>query len=306
MASLKNIKLKIQSVKKTRQVTKAMEAVSAVKMRKTQEQALGSRPYAVAALSMLQRLAGSADISRLSRLAESTEGKKTCLIVITSDKGLAGALNSGMTRSVDRVIRERNLTPESTVVYAIGRRGADYLAARGFEIRERFENVSDQVDEAMMRKIADDVIALEMQSEIGTCLVAYTNFRSTFEQEPVVRQLLPLDQAVLAEMVAGIAPIKGKFAQEGLSNVAPATYTVEPSPEAVLAEILPKLFGVGLFHALAEAKASEHSARMVAMKNATDKAGEVAHDLTLRFNKARQAAITGEVSEITSGIEAMK
>jgi len=304
MASLKNIKLKIQSVKKTRQVTKAMEAVSAVKMRKTQEQALGARPYAAAALSMLQRLAGSGDMARL--VVAPAAGAKTCLITITSDKGLAGALNSGMNRSVEKVLKEKNLLPENTIVYAIGRRGADFLAARGFDIKQRFENVSDQVDEAMMRSIADDIVTLQGSGEIGTCLVAYTNFRSTFEQEPVVRQLLPLDQTVIAQMVAGIAPVKGKYAQEGLSTIAPATYTVEPSPEAVLRELLPKLFGVGLYHALAEAKASEHSARMVAMKNATDKAGEVAHDLTLVFNKARQAAITGEVSEITSGIEAMR
>lgn len=305
MASLKNIKLKIQSVKKTRQVTKAMEAVSAVKMRKTQEQALGARPYAAAALAMLQRLAGSGDMSRFAQVKPKADAK-TCLIVITSDKGLAGALNSGMNRSIEKTIKERNLTPANTLIYAIGRRGADYLVARGFEIKGRLENVSDQVDEGMMRAIADDVMALQSAGEISSCLVAYTNFRSTFEQQPVVRQLLPLDQKVIEEMVKGIAPVKGKFAQEGLSAVAPATYTVEPSPEAVLKEVLPKLFGVGLFHALAEAKASEHSARMVAMKNATDKAGEVAHDLTLRFNKARQAAITGEVSEITSGIEAMR
>lgn len=302
MASLKNIKLKIQSVKKTRQVTKAMEAVSAVKMRKTQEQALGARPYAVAALSMLHRLAGSGEFDQHIE----TAGKKTALVVITSDKGLAGSLNSGMTRAVERMLAERNLTPENTVLLAIGRRGADYLAARGFEIHTRLENVSDQVEERMMRTLADTILALEEAGEVGKCFVAYTNFRSTFEQEPVIRQLLPLEERVIKEMVAGIAPVKGKYAQEGVPSVAPAAYTIEPSPEAIVAELMPKLLSVGLFHALAEAKASEHSARMVAMKNATDKAGEVAHDLTLVFNKARQAAITGEVSEITSGIEAMR
>jgi len=305
MASLKNIKLKIQSVKKTRQVTKAMEAVSAVKMRKTQEQAFGSRPYAVAALSMLRRLSTSVDLGK-APLFRDIPGAKTCLIMITSDKGLAGSLNSGMTRAVERMLTEKGLTVENTIIIAIGRRGADYLASRGFPIRYRLENVSDQVEESTMRTLADDVLALREQEEIGSCLVAYTNFLSTFEQLPVIRQVLPLDSEVLHSMVKGIAPVRGKYAQSEMEIEAPAAYTIEPESSVVLAEIMPKLISIALFHALVEAKASEHSARMVAMKNATDKAGEVAHDLTLKFNKARQAAITGEVSEITSGIEAMR
>lgn len=303
MANLKNIKLKISSVKKTRQVTKAMEAVSAVKMRKTQSQAIAARPYATAALSILKRLSGSIEASR-HPLTQGRDGK-TCVVAVTSDKGLAGALNSNMLRRIERTLRERNLTSENAVVLAIGRRGADYLSARGYTIVTRLENVSDDVSEAEMREITQTILGLHERGEIGSCVVVYTNFLSTFEQAAVARQLIPMTPEVLDELVAGIVPAKGKFAE--IPEVAgPATYTIEPSADAVMHEVMPRLLSVAFFHALAEAKASEHSARMVAMKNATDKAGEVAHELTLKFNKARQAAITGEVSEITSGIEALK
>lgn len=304
MANLKNIKLKIDSVKKTRQVTRAMEAVSAVKMRKTQQQALNARPYAASALSILKRLSGSSDL-RHHPLAKVQPGK-TCIVVVTSDKGLAGALNSNITRTLERVLRDLDLTPGNVVVFAIGRRGAEFFAARKFTIHTRLENMSDNIEESQLRTIADDVLALHTQGEISRCLVVYTNFLSTFEQHAVMRTVLPLSFPMLHEMVSGIVPVKGKFTEVDDNDPAPAAYTIEPSRAEVLAELMPKLFQIMLFHTLAEAKASEHSARMVAMKNATDKALEVAHDLTLAFNKVRQSAITAEVSEITSGIEAMR
>ncbi|MEK7628354.1 MAG: ATP synthase F1 subunit gamma [Patescibacteria group bacterium] len=305
MAGLKNIKLKIQSVGKTRKVTRAMEAVSAVKMRKAQERALNARPYAAAALSILERISHGTDIKAHS-LMQARPGK-TAVVIVTSDKGLAGALNSAAIKQAERAISDRRLTPASAVLFCIGRRGADYFATRGFDVRERRENVSDAVSEADMRTVTDAILALREVGEVGDAVVIYTNFLSTFEQRPVVRQILPVTSNTIRDMVEGIAPVKGKFARVHIPMIGSSVaYTIEPSSREILDAVMPKILGVAIFHALLEAKASEHSARMVAMKNATDKARDVSKELTLKYNKARQAAITREVSEITSGIEAMR
>ena len=152
------------------------------------------------------------------------------------------------------------------------------------------------------------VVALQSDQKTKAVFLVYTNFKSTFEQQAVTRMMLPLSVPMLQEMVDGILPAKGKYAMKQLQEAknTAVDYRIEPGPEAVTNEILPLLANIAVFHALSESKASEHSARMVAMKNATDKAKEVAHELTLEFNKKRQAAITAEVSEITSGMEAMK
>jgi len=305
MASLKDIKLKIHSYKKTGTVTHAMEAVSAVKMRKAQERALGGRSYAAAALTILKRLAGTADAGRHVLMHE--QSGKTCFIIITSDKGLAGSLNSSVIRRVEEDIRARGLSKNEVLMIAVGRRGGDYFASRGFDVREKYENIADGVSEEDIRKITDTVLELHRAGELGTCVVAYQNFLSTFEQEAAVRQILPITEPMVEHMVKHIRPVKGKYApREGEDDKGPAVYTIEPDADEVLAVLLPRLLNVAVFHAMLEAKASEHSARMVAMKNATDKAKEMAQGLTRTFNKVRQAAITREVSEITSGIEAMR
>ena len=318
MASLKNIKLKILSYKKTGTVTHAMEAVSAVKMRKGQERALSGRSYAAAALTVLERLAGTADIARHPLMANrdlrspgfpGLTKSRHCFVVVTSDKGLAGSLNSGVIRKVEAELGRLNLRREDVAIIGIGRRGADYFASRGYDVREKLENVADSVSEEQIRAVTDKVLDWHAAGEIGTCIIAYQNFLSTFEQEPAVRQIVPITTEGMREIVRGIRPARGKYAPASAASsgeAKPATYTIEPDSDAVLAVLLPKLLNIAIFHALLENKASEHSARMVAMKSATDKAKEMAGDLTRTFNKVRQAAITREVSEITSGIEAMR
>ena len=306
MAGLKNIKIKIQSVKKTGKVTRAMEAVSAVKMRKSQQRALSARPYALSALTVLAKVAGTNELQQYP-LGITRDGK-TAIVIVTSDKGLAGALNSSVLKIAERTLTANNLKKDNTVLICIGRRGADYFQNRGYDVRVREENMSDGVTTDELQAVTNNLLAWHATGEIGAAFVIYTNFLSTFEQKAVARQVVPLTNALLKEVVEGIPATKGKFA--GFSRPALSaegtTYTIEPSPESVLAAILPRLLNVVTYHALMEAKASEHSARMVAMKNATDKSKEVAKELTLKYNKARQAAITREVSEITSGIEAMR
>jgi F-type H+-transporting ATPase subunit gamma len=156
--------------------------------------------------------------------------------------------------------------------------------------------------------MTDMILAWHGAEEIGAAYIVYTNFLSTFEQEAVSRQLIPITREAFANMVEQIRPAKGKYAprpKEEVSQKVPV-YTVEPNADAVITTLLPRLLNVAIFHGLLESKASEHSARMVAMKNATDNAKEKAKEYTRTFNKVRQAAITREISEITSGIEAMR
>lgn len=303
MANLKSIKSKILSYKKTGTVTHAMEAVSAVKMRKGQERALSGRSYAASALSVLERLSGTADIAR-HPLMQPRSGK-TAVIVVTSDKGLAGALNSGVIRKIENELRERSLAKEDVLIYAFGRKGGEYFTSRGYAVESVHTNMSDDISESEMASLTASIIA---RTDVGSVFVAYQNFISTFEQQPTVRQIVPVRPETMHEIVAGIRPARGKYAPLTTAEMTamPAAYNVEPDADAVLSVLLPKLLNIAVFHALLENKASEHSARMVAMKSATDKARDMAKGLTRTYNKVRQAAITREVSEITSGIEAMK
>ena len=307
MASLKNIKLKIISVKKTATVTHAMEAVSAVKMRKSQERALGARMYAASALAIMQRLAGTSDFSQYPLMQE--RAGKVAFVVVTSDKGLAGSLNSAVIRKTETEIARLNLRKEDVVMIGIGRRGADYFANRGYDMRARHENFSDAASESDMRVITDNVLQWHAAGEVGSAYIIYTNFLSTFEQEAVARQIVPISSEIIANMIKHIRPVKGKYAPppaDGLGDPKPAPYTVEPDAESIVTFLLPKLVNIAVYHGLLESKASEHSARMVAMKNATDNAGDIIDSLTLEMNKVRQAAITQELSEISAGVEALK
>ena len=205
MASLKNIKLKIHSYKKTGTVTRAMEAVSAVKMRKSQERALSGRAYAAAALTILEKLAGTQTVIDMP-LMQDRKGK-SCFIVVTSDKGLAGSLNSGVIRRVEREIADRALDKKDVVIIGFGRRGADYFASRGYDVRIRHENVSDSIGESDIREVVDGIFAWHTAKEIGSVLVGYQNFLSTFEQEPTIRHIVPITREVMRVMVAG-SPVK--------------------------------------------------------------------------------------------------
>jgi len=313
MAGLKNIKQKIQSVKKTSTVTRAMEAVSAVKMRKAQERAIAARPYARAALRMLGSVSGSRDASNHPLTRERKEGK-VGIVMITSDKGLAGSLNSAVLKKTQEFISDAGLSARDLVFICLGKRGYEFALRRGYSVVHHHTNISDGIDEEEFRRITRQVIDLQESGVTREVRVAYTDFRSTFEQEAAVHKILPVSLHVMERVIASITPERGKFADiENLSarrtqagGDGASAYTIEPDTEEVFKVLIPKLANIAVFHKLLESKASEHSARMVAMKNATDKAREVVRDLTRKFNRVRQAAITREVSEITSGIEAMR
>ncbi len=302
MAGLKEIKLKIRSTARTRTVTKAMEAVSAAKMRKTQSAALAGRSYARAAASVLARVQGTRELAS-HPLVDKRAVKNALYIVITSDKGLAGALNSGVLRAAARDIAERGLAVENVKIMAVGRKAQDFFSRRGYAI-ESYHSNTDVVSAEVIASVVAEAAASFSSAAADEVVIVYQNFISTFEQRPTMRTLFPLSLSELQKVVDDIVPAKGSAKQAPVEATV-GGYTVEPSESDVLSAILEKLAAIFVYHSLLESQASEHSARMVAMKGASDKAAEMQHALTLKFNKARQAAITREVSEITGGMEAM-
>lgn len=297
--ALKTIKNKIRATGRTGKVTKAMEAVSAVKMRKSQELALSGREYAYSALRILENLSASKEGLR-HPLAKVHEEGKTLVIMVTSDKGLAGNVNSAVIKIAEEYLAKN----ENTDFVCVGKKALDCATRNKKEVLAEYLNVADDVSLSDAEAIAKGVVKSFMSGEYKDVRIIYQNFISTFEQKPVMHAILPLRSDVIHEIVAGIAPKSGKFSEEGYDARA-VTYTAEPSEEEVLSALIPQLVTVMVYHTLVESKACEHSARMVAMKNASDKAKEVTKLLTLQFNKERQAVITREVSEITGGIEAM-
>jgi len=303
MAGLKAIKTKIRSIEKTQKVTKAMEAVSAAKMRKAQQAAIASRAYARAASSILARLSGTKQASYMA-LAASRPVSRALYIVITSDKGLAGALNSAVLRATAADIAASGLANKAVSIIAVGRKANDYFVARGYEVLKYYPN-TDEIESGEMDEILGIARARFESEEADTVKVAYQNFVSTFEQRPTLRTMFPLSLYELQMVVSDILPVRGVFAYPTQVEETPHAYSIEPSEEDVLSAVVPLLAGIFLYHALLESQASEHSARMVSMKAASDNAATLTDSLTIKFNKARQASITQEISEITGGMAAI-
>src|SRR5580704_15600390 len=211
--ALKDIKAKIGATKRMNTVTHAMEAVSAVKMRKTQEAAFAGRAYARAALSILARLSGSNSVKQ-HPLTEARAVKKTALVVITSDKGLAGALNSGVTKAAMRAIEGR--PQDSVTIFAYGRKGEDYFTNRNFKIAKAIENKRDDVPLSVMEELSQELSDGFLAGNYDEVIAVYSNFRSTFEQIPTVRKLLPLSVESIGALVNDIRPAKGKWSNEAM------------------------------------------------------------------------------------------
>lgn len=300
--ALKQIKSKIKATQRTSKVTKAMEAVSAVKMRKSQERALLGRPFAMSALRILENISKSTSIQRHTLFTHDV-GTHECVIVITSDKGLAGSLNSSVLKEATELLTRQNKNQCELVCF--GKKAYEHYTRRGYTIAQHFINVRDEVSIDDMEAVASQVIQKFTNGTYHTVSVVYQNFLSTFEQKARTRQILPIDTAEVSKMIHDILPRTGKYSdnEEVQKNV---VYTTEQSDTNLYDGIFRSIVEIMLYHALLESKASEHSARMVAMKNATDKAKEVTKALTLLYNKERQSVITAEVSEITGGIEALK
>ena len=282
-----------------------MEAVSAVKMRKSQERARGARAYAKSALRILAQVSSVVEFAAHPLVRQRKTGA-TAIVLVTSDKGLAGSLNSAVLKIAEKFVQNKDESKGGIKWVCIGKRAIDWAERREYDIVHTLKDVSDNITEAELEDVTQKIVTMQEAGEVRKVNIIYTNFKSTFEQVAVMRRALPLSRGALNDIVEGILPEKGKLATSLDDDAKVADYTIEPSRSGLLKEILPRLTNIIMFHSLLENKASEHSARMVAMKNATDKAGEVTTFLKRKFNKARQAAITAEIGEITSGLEAMK
>ncbi|MDT8443999.1 MAG: ATP synthase F1 subunit gamma [Desulfuromonadales bacterium] len=290
MASLKDIKKRISTVKNTQQITKAMKMVSAAKLRRAQDAVTAARPYSDKMHDVLSSLAMREDADSHPLLAERSKGK-ALLLLITGDRGLCGGFNTNIAKTAERFIRANKEGFESYEILIAGRKGNDYLKRRaGMVITKVHEHLSGSgpVTYPIGALLGQEIIELYRSGEYDGVFVAYNAFQSAMTQVQTVTQLLP------------IVP---KDAAEG---VYAAEYLFEPNAREVLDQILPKHVEVQIFRSLLESAASEHGARMTAMDSASKNAAEMIGKLTLQYNRARQASITKELMEIISGAESIK
>jgi F-type H+-transporting ATPase subunit gamma len=299
MPSLKDLRLRIRSVRSTQKITSAMKMVAASRLRRAQEQAEAARPYAQRMERVLGSLAGRmAGLPGAPPLLVGTGKDETHLIVVaTSDRGLAGGFNASILREARRRIREIEAAGKRVMLLIIGRKGRDGLRRDyGGLIRDSLTEIGRRrlsFDEA--RDIAERVLVLYQAGGFDVCTIIYNRFRSAMTQIVTAQQLIPF--APTAAEHTGPEPEVGVRAG--------AVYEFEPSEEEILDELLPKNLAVQIFTALLENAASEQGARMTAMDNATRNAGEMIDRLTLNYNRTRQAVITKELIEIISGAEAL-
>ena len=282
MASLQDIRHRIKSVKSTKQITSAMNMVATSRLRHAKEAALANKPYAEKVVQVVQQIAATAgnDFSH-PLLAKHEDGKKLILLV-TSDKGLAGAYSANACKAAEALVEDKKNTP----MVIVGRKGASHFKNRGYDVVKSVIGVSERPNFDLAKKLADDLVERFKTGEIREVQMVYTKFISAINCEPQVLKLLPFE----AEEAEG-----------------PVTeYIYEPDAATVLGSLLPQYLYTTIYAALLQSAASELSSRMNAMSNATDNAEELISKLDLYYNKVRQAGITNEITEIVGGAEALK
>lgn len=293
-ASVTSLKRRVGSIKNTRQITKAMELVAASKMRRAQEFAINSRAFKDEARLLIGQLSGVSD-AKLDGLFQTRPIKTELLIVISSDRGLAGAYNANIFKNLINVVNENKSKKISTKVVTVGRQAGNFVAKlNGVDHASAHLMLGDHPSTDTVVTILSDMLAQYSDKEIDSVKVIYTQFISNIRQEVVASTLIPytIDPDDKATPVKELSPLEVAI--------------FEPSIEAIIESTAERLIEAQLWQALLESVASEHSMRMMAMKNASDNAGDIIDDLTLELNTARQAAITQEIAEIVGGAEAVK
>lgn len=294
MPSLKDFRNRIASVKSTRKITSAMKMVAASKLRRAQQQAEASQPYAQRMAAMLSRLVANITIDQNSHVLMTGTGKDQThlLIVITSDRGLAGGFNAFVARAARQKIRELTEQGKTVKIITVGRKGKDSLRRdHGSKIVHSFEGMGKKrLSFADATEITDMLTIMLRRREFDVCTLVYNRFKSVIAQIPTAQQIIPLE----------IQKTEAKT-----DDAAKAIYEFEPSEEEILNSLLPRNLSIQVFSALLDSAAGEQAARMTAMDNATRNAGDMISKLTLRYNRARQAYITKELIEIISGAEAV-
>ena len=286
MPSLRDIRRRIRSIKNTAQITKAMEMVAASRMRRAQQRVTSARPYSETMRSLIQELAssvGSSAGAELHPLLVQRPIDTVGIVLFTTNRGLCGGLNTNLLRRGSELMLEQTHPIE---LMTVGRKGQDFMSRRGHKLLGTFTGLSDSPSYDDIIPVARVILDSYNAGVMDRCYLVYPKFVNTLTQRPQVDQLLPLQ------------PTSG-------AETKPLDYIFEPDPSAILEHLMPRFIEVQIYQALLETQASEQSARMIAMRNATDNATEIVDSLTLTYNKARQAAITREVTEIASAAEAM-
>lgn len=296
MASLKDLRSRIASVKSTKKITSAMKMVAASKLRRSQDAAEAARPYADRMGTMLGRLAAAVGGSQGAPKLLAGTGKDDVhlLVVFTADRGLCGGFNASIIKAARLKIRALKAAGKTVKLICVGRKGADALKREfGDAIVARFTGIEGKkgIDFSAATDVADKILALYDEGEFDVCSIFYNKFVSAISQVVTEQQLVPF----------AVPEADGQEEATGSS----AVYEYEPSEEAILADLLPRNVGVQIFGAMLESSASEHGARMSAMDNATRNAGDMIDRLSIQYNRSRQAQITNELIEIISGAEAL-
>jgi len=288
MANIRDLRRRIKGIKSTQQITKAMKAVSAAKMRKAQDNVVAARPYAKRLVGVLGRVA-SVTSGVKHPLLDVREPKKVAYVIITADRGLCGGFNSNIIRRAASEIKDIS----DVSLICVGRKGRDFFRKRGYNIVQQYVGLGENINAGQAREIAQYIIDKYSEGEFDAVYVVYSEFVNVLVQRPIVTKLLPAE------------PPKEEKTDEA-KTVGKADYIFEPSAEEVLATLLPKYVTNTIFQGMLESKAGFYSAQMTAMDNATKNASEIIAKLTLTMNRARQAAITKEISEIVGGAAALE
>ena len=299
----KEVKQRIASVKNVQKITRAMEMVAAARLRRAEQRIEALRPYASAIRRMTRQAAeASQNVPNIPILKDRPEASTVGLVLMTGDRGLAGAFNSQIMRAAIRATAEHEREGRKVEFYASGRRGVSSLTFRGREAKGQYTGHTDRPSYGNAREIADDVVAAYVDGELDRVEVFYNGYVSPLTQEVRREVLLPMQQATVSEA----SEMQEDLAEDQAEETGHTALTeYEPEPGEILSRLVPDYVEISIYRALLESTASEHGARMTAMRNASENASEIIDDLTLQLNRERQADITQEIMEVVAGAEAL-
>lgn len=298
--STRAIRRRIKSVKNTRKITKAMELVSASKMRKAVSLVLSSRPFARLAWDTVSAVGAVVDVSLHPLLRKDKKSGKTLILLLTSDRGLAGGFNTNMIKKIVQAAKDSG--SDNLDVVAVGRKGADAVRRTGLKLVASFTGITNNPKFEEILPIGKMLVDDFIKEKYDRVLLAYTDFISAVNQQPTILELLPFGSPSKYSDVGEVSPSSRRSPAKADSM----EYKFEPTPVEVLNRLLPRLVETMVYQSVLESAASEHSARMLAMRNATDAAGDMIDSLTFTYNQFRQAAITREIAEISGGKAALE
>jgi len=299
MSNAKEIQRKIGSIKNTSKITKAMELISTVKMKKAQDLALQKKDFVLEMLKVFSRIE---EFLKDFIYFQNPSSKKTLAVVITSNKGLCWGYNVNVLKEVNKYVNEHS--DEEIEYISLGKKAASFVARTGNNLIADFSpEFTDNIDTRFVKSVTEVIYEKFLTGEYGKVVVFYNYYVNSIKQVPVAREFLPIDDAAVKKYLEDI--IDDPKALEDIAHDV-TDYIIEPSMESIAMDVVPMILDMMFYDIILEAKASEHSARMVAMKAAKDNSKKIADMLTLQYNKARQAMITREVSEIVAGVESLK